>query len=382
MMRVLGLLALTCFAACSSQPVSWKPQAVRQERPLLQRGWSFVESEKEILGLEAGSTQVSYSAPLVVGEKLVFGSERFGLTVLGKRSGQLLWQKRFPEPVAAQPLAQEERLFVGTESGSLHQFDLESGNQKWEVNLSAPVTGSMLFAFDRLLVATADEALHAVDPATGKVMWVYRRPAFAGTGIRGGGHPAAINGKIWMGFSDGALVSIDPQTGGMDSERIFRDNLKFTDVDARVIGYKDGLLVTTYDGKLRHLRKDGSLAWEFAAGGARTPLLVEGGTVYLPSSDGTVYAINADTGKESWRHVFHRGVPTGLALGQGGEKTVLVVTGSEEKVLALNPVNGELLGQSSLGRGSGSYSPVAVDDGGRTFYVLSSFSRIYQYRLN
>lgn len=380
MKKTLALVGLTLLSACSGHQVSWKPQAVRAEQPLLQRGWSFVEAEKEILDLEAGSTQISYSSPLVVGEKLVFGSERFGLTVLAKRSGQLLWQKRFPEPVAAQPLAQEERLFVGTQSGTLHQFDLESGNQQWEVALSAPVHGSMLIAFDRLLVATMDEALHAVDPATGKVMWTYRRPAFSGTGIRGGGHPAAIGGKVWMGFSDGALVSLDPQTGTMDSERIFRDNLKFTDIDARVIGYKDGLLVTTYDGKLRLLRKDGSLAWEYNAGGARTPLLVEGGTVFLPSSDGTVYAINADTGKESWRYVFNRGVPTGVALVNRGDQPVLVVTASEEKVLALNPVNGQLLDQTSLGRGSGSYSPVAVDNG--TFYVLSSFSRIYQYRLN
>ncbi|RYZ94321.1 MAG: hypothetical protein EOP11_26535, partial [Proteobacteria bacterium] len=279
------------------------------------------------------------------------------------------------------PFADTGRIFVGTLAGDLYQFNLETGQEAWKVPLSAAVHGTFLEAFDRLYVATVDEALHAVDPATGKILWTYRRPAFSGTSIRGGGNPAAIGGKIWMGFSDGALVSIDPQTGGQDSERIFRDNLKFTDLHARVLGWKEGLIVSTYDGKLRSLRKDGSLSWEFPAGSARNPLLADG-VVYLPSSDGIVYAINADNGKELWRYSLKKGVPTSLSVVSRAGAKALLVTASEEKILLLNPSDGKLLDQSSLGRGSGSYSPVAVDDEGKTFYVLSAFSRIYQYHLN
>lgn len=379
-MKKVALLAILVLSSCAGK--TWKPGPVRTAEPTLRRGWSYVESEESALKLSTGVTPVSYSAPLVLGEKLIFGSERFGLTVLGKRSGQVLWQKTFAEPVTAAPFAENNRIFVGTAAGDIYQFNLESGQENWKVALSAAVHGTFLEAFDRLYVATVDEALHALDPATGKILWTYRRPAFSGTSIRGGGNPAAIGGKIWMGFSDGALVSIDPQNGAQDSERIFRDNLKFTDLHARVLGWKEGLLVSTYDGKFRSLRKDGSLSWEFPAGSARSPLLAESGVVYLPGSDGNVYAINADTGKELWRYGLKRGVPTALALVSRAGAKALLVTGSEEKILLLNPENGKLLDESSLGRGSGSYSPVAVDDDGKTFYVLSAYSRIYQYHLN
>jgi outer membrane protein assembly factor BamB len=379
MKRALAISVLA-LASCSSS-MSWRPHGLAEPKPLVSRGWAYSESEKEALRLDAGATPSSYSAPLVVGEKVVFGSERFGITVLAKKSGQVLWQKRFPEPVAAQPLVNGNSVFVGTAEGNLYSFDLDSGHQNWVAPMGAPVQGSFLLAFDRLYVSSLDEALHAVDPASGKALWTYRRPAFSGTSIRGGGNPAAINQRIWLGFSDGSLVSLDPQTGGLDSERSFHDNLKFLDLDARVLGWKDGLLVSTYDGKLRHLRKDGSLAWEFPAGGERNPVLVDE-VVYLPSSDGTVYAINADTGKELWRYALARGVPTSVTVSEAGGKKVLLVTGSEEKVFVLSAANGEKITDISLGKGSGSYAPIALDAETKSFYVLSSFSRVYQFYLN
>ncbi|MGZ3694210.1 MAG: outer membrane protein assembly factor BamB family protein, partial [Bdellovibrionota bacterium] len=271
--------------------------------------------------------------------------------------------------------------YVGSEAGVLRKYELNSGRLLWESSLSGPVHGSPIHAFQRLFVGTEDEALHAIDMATGKVLWTYRRPAFNSTSIRGGGNPAAIAGKIWIGFSDGALVSLNPDTGSVDSEKIYRDNLKFMDIDARVVGWKDGLLVVTYDGKLRHTKRDGTLIWEFPAGGARAPLITEGDTIYLPSSEGTVYAIGAK-GNEIWRHSFRRGVPCGLGLVSRNGRRVLVATSTEDKVYALNAANGELLGEVALGHGSGSFAPVAVDEKSGSVYVLSNFSRVHEFRLS
>lgn len=365
------------LVGCAS---SWRPSAERPVVPALERGWFFVEDSKEALSMEASVAPVSYSAPVLAGELLVAGSDRFGVMVFHKRTGQLVWRKRMPEEVAAQPLVQGERLFVGTTNGSMHSLDLAGGAEKWQVSLTGPVQGEFLLAFDRLFVATADGALHALDPGTGKLIWSYRRSMLGGSTIRGGGRPAAISGRIWMGFSDGALVALDPQTGALETEKVFRDNLKFLDLDAKVVGWRGGLLVSTYDGKLRYLRPDASTIWEFDAGGARTPLVSEQEVVYLPSSDGTVYALRGSTGKEIWRHALRRGVPTSLSLVDGKRGQALVVTSSEEWVSALDPATGQLRGRISLGKGSGSYAPVAVD--GREFYVLSAYSRIYQLRLN
>jgi len=377
MIRLSLALALL-LSSCSS--VSWKPSADRKAEPVLKRGWSFVEDRKNFMSLDSGVTPVSYSGPVIAGEKLVFGSDRFGITVLGKRTGQRLWSKALQDGVSAVPFVMNSSVFVGTDAGQFLHLNLDTGAELWSVNLGAPVHGTMTHAFDRLYVGTADEAIHAVDPTTGRVLWTYRRPAFSGTSIKGGGNPSMIGGRIWIGFSDGALVSLDPQSGAVESERVLQDNLKFMDLDAKVIGWKDGLLVSTYDGKLRYLRRDGSLNWEFAAGSARAPLITEGEIIYLPSSDGSIYALSA--GKEVWRYPLKRGVPTGLALMKQRGKSVLVVAASEEKLMLLDALTGAPLSESSFGRGSGSYAPIAVDELSGTFYILSSYSRIYQFRLN
>ncbi len=377
-MNKLLLLALASLAVgCSSLP---RPAPDRKPEPLLQRGWSYVEPRQEFLTQEAGADTVSYSAPVLAGEKLIFGSERFGLVALARKNGQVLWRKSLDGPLMAQPLATSDRIYAGTEAGTL--FALEPGGRElWRASLGAPLQGTFLLAYQRLYVGTADEGLHAIDPSTGKVLWSYRRSAIGGTSVRGGGNPAAIGGKIWMGFSDGSLLALHPETGAVDAERSFRDNLKFADIDAKVVGWRDGILVATYDGRLRYLRKDFSTIWEFPAGGGRAPLLSDGDVIYFPSSDGAIYAISGNSGKEIWSHPIRRGVPTGMSLIQVKGRKLLAVTASEEKVIVIDAQTGKRVGESTLGRGSGSYGALASDPDTGTFYVLSVASRVHEFRL-
>lgn len=376
-MRKLALGAVLLCTACSALP---KPGPDRAPEPLLRRGWNYIEPEKEFLAQEAGADTISFSAPVVAGEKLVFGSERFGLVALARKNGQVLWRRKLDGAVIAQPHVAGDKLYAGTETGSLYAFDT-NGRELWKSSVGAPVQGAFLLAYQRLYVGTADEGVHAVDPGTGKVIWSYRRPAFSGTSVRGGGNPAAIDGKIWIGFSDGTLLALQPETGAVDTERSFRDNLKFADIDAKVVGWRDGMLVATYDGRLRHLRKDGSTIWEFPSGGGRAPLLADGDVIYFPSSDGAVYAISGNSGKEIWSHPIRRGVPTGMALLQVKGRKVLAVAASEEKVFVIDATTGARLGESSLGRGSGSYGALAADPETGSFYVISHTSRVHEFRL-
>lgn len=376
-MRALLLFALV-LSGCASIP---KPGPVREAQPVLLRGWNFIEPDAEFLAVETGASPISYSGPVIADEKLVFGSERFGLVALLRRSGKVLWRRMLDSALIATPLVSEGKVYAGTESGALYSLDLDGGGQLWRSELGAPVQGTFLLAFQRLYVGTADEAIHAVDPSTGKVLWSYRRPAFAGTSVRGGGNPAAVDGKVWIGFSDGTLVALNPDSGALEVERQYRDNLKFSDIDARVVGWRDGMLVSTYDGRLRFLRKDGSLIWEFASGGARAPVLGDGEILYYPSSDGAVYALTGNTGKEIWSFPLRRGVPTSVVLVTHKGRKLLLVTASEEKVFVLDAANGQLLGQSSFGRRSGSFGTIAADAERGTFYVVSHSSRVHEFLL-
>jgi outer membrane protein assembly factor BamB len=374
------VLAIAALAAAGCAHVHG-PGPVREKLPLIQQGWSFIEPDRDYFAMESGVDPTSYSAPVLSGERLVFGSERFGIVALNKKTGQQLWRRPLDGSLIAAPLVGDAVVYAGTETGSLYALDLAGGRERWHVTLSGPVHGSFLLAYQRLYVGTADEALHCLDPSTGKEIWTYRRPGFAGTSVRGGGNAAAVGGKVWIGFSDGSLVALNPDSGGVEAEKSFRDNLKFTDIDARVVGWRDGMLVSTYDGRLRYLRKDGSTIWEFGAGGGRSPVVGDGDVLYFPSSDGAVHALSGNTGKEIWSFPLRRGIPTGLAVMNRGGRKILLVAGSEEKVYALDAAGGQVLGQVSLGKGSGTYGPIATDPEAGSFYVLSQFSRVHEFLL-
>lgn len=63
------------------------------------------------------------------------------------------------------------------------------------------------------------------------------------------------------------------------------------------------VLCGTQDGWLHAFRRDGTLAWEFKAGGAfPTAPTVDGDTVYAGSGDGRLYALSLSDGKLRWSY--------------------------------------------------------------------------------
>src|SRR3989344_9688828 len=190
-MRYQLIFLFLLASGCSSI----KATNLKKPPQIIQRGWAYIEPEQDLLNLEAGVQPVSKSAPVIVGEKLIYGSERFGLSAISRGNGHLLWRKQLDEEVIAPPLVKGTQLFVGSGSGNFFAFDSGSGRELWQVNLGAPVHGTPTYAFDRIYVGTQDDAVHSIDPATGKVLWNYRRPLQGSTTIRGGGNPSAVAGN-------------------------------------------------------------------------------------------------------------------------------------------------------------------------------------------
>ncbi len=383
-MKQLVLLTIVFTLSACATVNKFHPKAVREEEAVLQKGWSFVEKSGEA-ELDTGVQPLTYGSPVLEGDRLVFGSERFGLMVIHKENGLVLWQKKIHDGVSSQPLILQNKVYVGSDDGGFHAIDLQTGAELWQANFALSVQGAPILAGDRLIVGTIDESVHALDPSTGKILWTYKRPLVVGNSIKGGGNPAYINGNIWVGFSDGALVVLDTNDGSLKQERQFHDNPKFMNINAKPIAWHEGVLVPTYDGKLRYLKKDFNLIWEFPAGASRSVLTstLQGDLIFLPSTEGNVYAIHANTGKEAWHFTMNYGTPTSLALVQGSseDKTTLIIASSEHKVYAVDALTGKELGKISLGRGSGSFSSIAVDQKLKNVYVLSHFSRIHQFKV-
>ncbi len=375
MSKLYLLVSVILFSACSHAKLTQIPLEPKLK---LVRGWSFIEPETEILGMESGAAQTNYSAPVIDGERLIYGSDRFGLMALNKFNGHKIWQKKIKNGVSSTPLIFQSKIFFGGEDGVFYCLD-RNGAELWRSDVSMmPTRGLPIVVDQKVIFAAIDESVHALDITTGKPIWAYKRPIFTNTSIHGGGNPSYIDGKIWIGFSDGSIIALNPQDGGVQLEHQYRDNLKFMDIDARPVPWKDGILISTYDGKLRYLHHDASVIWEFPMGGARAPVISSNGeNIYLPGSDGNIYSIAGLTNKEIWRSAVPHGVPTGVALLE--DKNAIASVSSVERVSVIDMSSGKELAHFDLGHGSGSFSSIVADPETKSFYVLSSFGRVHQF---
>lgn len=376
----ISLLSISCSSFLS------KIGPVRPKEPVLQRGWAYTESSKEHADtVESNVQPLDFSSPTLEGEKIILSTSRLGLMVIAKESGQLLWKRNFKgEHFSTKPLVVNNKIIVGTDEGFVRSFQLDTGVEIWKAELPSGVRCAPILALDRIVLTTADEAVHALDPATGKLLWTYRRPSYSGTSIYGSGNPALIGGKIWIGFSEGTLVSLEPNDGSLLLEKSFRDNLKFNDIDAKPLAWKEHIIFPTYDGKLRMIKKDGTLVWETQAGASRSPVVStsHGNSLLYSSSDGAVYLVEIESGKEIWHYNLSRGVPTGAVVYEANDKSYAIVASSDQYIYALDMKDGKELARVSLGRGSGAYATLAIDAKSKSVFVLSQFSRLYQLRVN
>ncbi len=77
-------------------------------------------------------------------------------------------------------------------------------------------------AGDWLFVVTADARLICFARATGKVRWINQLPAFANMKKKAGQidyrGPVLAGGRLIVASAGGALINIDPATGGFQSQ--------------------------------------------------------------------------------------------------------------------------------------------------------------------
>lgn len=88
----------------------------------------------------------------------------------------------------------------------------------------------------------------------------------------------------------------------------------------------------TRDGWLHAVRRDGTLAWEVRADGELGPPAIEGDTVYVGTTGGSLLAVSLPDGKERWRWKTGEDLSTRPAVGDG----LVFVASRQDAIFALD----------------------------------------------
>jgi outer membrane protein assembly factor BamB len=226
-----------------------------------------------------------------------------------------------------------------TSSGILQALDAATGNPKWSAMIGgyggygAPPTAANGFVY----ASTWSGTITAFDQSTGAIAWNSYASSCS---------PAVTSDGVYLTYTDmaemldsatGAAIWTAPQggSGGGGATPVVANGLLFAPdgfafYDGQVLDARTGALKGTYaasvppaigpelgfflqSGTLRGIRlSNNTIVWSFAGDGnlVTSPILVND-VVFVGSSSGTLYALDAATGTPVWSQTLPGAIPSG-----------------------------------------------------------------------
>jgi outer membrane protein assembly factor BamB len=247
-----------------------------------------VTGEKEWI-FEAGDWV--RQSPTVVNGTVYFGSHDNKLYAVDASTGSKEWEFAKPSTSLMHgggASVADGIVYTGTKDGNVYAVDAETGDQVWQFTQSE---GGDLTLYRGTVFVAGSGVLYAVNADTGNQSWKFET---ANDGI---GSPTPYSGTVYIGSGGGeqGVYAVNAETGEQEWKRTGNSNSSSPTVH-------NGVLYVGRGSVLRALRPNsGDPIWTFTKPDGRLFMpTVYDGTVYVGSTDETLYAVDADTGKQQW----------------------------------------------------------------------------------
>jgi outer membrane protein assembly factor BamB len=273
------------------------------------------------------------SSPSVSSGTVYFGSGDGNIYALDAATGSLKWKFKAGDVVHASPAISDGTLFVGSWDSYFYALDAATGKEKWrfktgedaKIHNQVGIQSSAAVADGVVYFGCRDSKFYAVDAASGKQIW-----SFDNKGSWVISSPAVKDGKVYFATSDSGLFHVlDAKSG---AALFSLDNKHWPMFSSPAIS-GDTLYIGSHEGKLLAIDlKTQKFAWTFETDGSKqngsaftkpdgtpkyeaaftdffyddmvsgvqkmmsvgailsSPVIV-GGTVYIASTDGSIYAL-------------------------------------------------------------------------------------------
>lgn len=345
----------------------WESQNSRHRVYQVKTAW-IRETPDE---LNLGFRKINRMTPLLVGPYLVQGNAIDGIAAYNRENGQKLWKQKVKNGVEPSATFIRDRVFVGASDGNFYSLEASSGDIQWSFDTKAENLSEPLLEDGVVYFISGANTLYALDAATGQSLWLYSRQDTSQISIRGGSRPTYANGKIYVGFSDGALVAFNAKDGAVAWEVQLNRGKRFRDIDASPVIDGNNIYVSGYDDKLYCVSADkGEILWR-VDGGGYYPLTVLGDRLIYPTSAGEVRALKKSNGDSLWTYKVQRGIPTAVKAYKGA----LVFGESQGSLRFVDPQSGQSLGEFEPGRGI--LSTPQIDEKAGRVYFISGEANLY-----
>ena len=257
----------------------------------------------------SGAANAAYDAGKVFVVSSVFGTDAI-MQAYDATSGHLNWSAALPGQYAfsSGPTAANGIVVTGGagSGGTLYALDEATGALLWTQPVANGDDSTPVVSADGVYV-TYPCSTYAFRPATGESLWSNN------TGCEGGGGATAVlaNGVLYSpnGFGNYNGDTFNAETGALLGTYV-ANNLP-------AIGTTTGYFLQSSTLRAVTLSSN-TVVWSFAGDGMliSSPIVVNQ-YVFIGSSSGNLYALDAATGSQVWMKTFAAPLPSGAGWGAG-----------------------------------------------------------------
>lgn len=345
--------------------------------------------------IEGSTNRVRLAASPVVGSDMLFAVGSDGtIHAFNKDTGARQWDSRSGLDKAAQASAfgggvsyDNGKLYATNGVGEAKALNARTGEQLWKVTPAGPLRGSPTIAFGEVFVMSQDNQLIALGASNGEVNWL-ETASTTQSGVFGVAAPAAGQGTVIAGFSSGELNAYRYENGRvLWSDALARTNIStavsaITDIDADPIIDSGRVYALGQGGRMAAYELlTGQRIWELNLAGISTPAIA-GEWIFTLTDDARLLAIARSSGRVRWISQLQRFKNekkkenpifwTGPVLAGG----YLWVASSRGDVWRVNAVTGEASAFADV-KAAVSLPPIVADG---MLYILDDAGTIHAYR--
>jgi outer membrane protein assembly factor BamB len=295
--------------------------------------------------------------------------------------GKRVWTSKTKLGLSAGPAIGGGVVVAGTSNGEVIALDAADGSELWRVSVSSEVLAPPAVAQARnlVMVRTVDGKLIALNAADGSEQWFVQQ-SVPRLSVRGTGAPRIAGDAVICGFDNGKVAAyaladgsvlwealINPPSGRTEVERL-------ADLNSAVGIAGSNVYVTGYQGTVAAVDlESGQVVWARDISSYASPS-ADLTQLYVSDASGEVHALARTSGQELWRDssLLNRGLTGPAAIGN------TVVVGDFEGYLHwLDAATGEMRARTRAGSNRIVASPVVVND---TVLVMNDGGKLYAFR--
>ncbi|MCW4001371.1 MAG: PQQ-binding-like beta-propeller repeat protein [Candidatus Bathyarchaeota archaeon] len=232
------------------------------------------------------------SAPVVDSGVLYVGSPDGNLYALNATTGSKVWNSMTGGPVYSSPAVSGGLVYVGSADGNIYAFETLSGAQAWNYTLGGTVEADPCVADGTVYIGSSNGTVYALNASGGAKIWSHQIGSYPllyplSQSASVSTCPAVTGGIVYVSADDGYIYALNAFNGS----EIWHFQTSGTGLDASPV-IANGVVYVECVGAAKFYALNAATGSELVTynlGGSSTAAIANG-TVYVGSSNGTVYA--------------------------------------------------------------------------------------------